>query len=222
MFKMSPLGSAVALALAAAHAQAADALPAQADAAATPTTSPAAASSAGAPTQLERVEVKATRQRLDEARSSLSPDTGSTVYRFDKTDIAKLPLGDATPLNQVLLRTPGVVGDADVGARARRSREPAVPHQRRRHPGIDQRFRADARHPLRRSGRGADRRAACAVRLPHSAKEDLQHVVRIAVVHRASRLRGHSIAIHRPHSRWLYVVSCGTRQPHLARACANG
>ena len=113
MFKMSTLASAVALALAGAHAQAADALPAQADAATAPTTAAAAASSAAAPTQLDRVEVKATRQRLDEARSSLSPDTGSTVYRFDKTDIAKLPLGDATPLNQVLLRTPGVVGDAD-------------------------------------------------------------------------------------------------------------
>ena len=113
MFKMSILASAVALALAGAHAQAADALPAQADAATAPTTAAAAASSAAAPTQLDRVEVKATRQRLDEARSSLSPDTGSTVYRFDKTDIAKLPLGDATPLNQVLLRTPGVVGDAD-------------------------------------------------------------------------------------------------------------
>ena len=62
--------------------------------------------------ELGWVEIKATRQRLDEARSSLSPETGSTIYRFDKADIAKLPLGDATPLNQVLLRAPGVVGDS--------------------------------------------------------------------------------------------------------------
>jgi len=46
------------------------------------------------------------------ARSSLSPETGSTIYRFDTSDIAKLPQGDATPLNQVLLRAPGVVADS--------------------------------------------------------------------------------------------------------------
>jgi outer membrane receptor protein involved in Fe transport len=104
MFKLTPLASAAALALAGAHALAADEpLPAQA-------ASPAA--SAPAATQLDRVEVKGVRQRLDAARNSLSPETGSTVYRFDQADIAKLPLGDATPLNQVLLRAPGVVGDS--------------------------------------------------------------------------------------------------------------
>ena len=99
MFKLTTLAGAVALACA--HAHAADV--------ATP---PSASASAAAPTQLDRVEVKAQRQRLDEARSSLSPDTGSTIYRFDKADIDKLPLGDATPMNQVLLRAPGVVGDS--------------------------------------------------------------------------------------------------------------
>jgi len=102
MFKLTTLAGAVALACAHAHA---------ADAVAPPSAS-ATAASAAAPTQLDRVEVKAQRQRLDEARSSLSPDTGSTIYRFDKADIDKLPLGDATPLNQVLLRAPGVVGDS--------------------------------------------------------------------------------------------------------------
>jgi outer membrane receptor protein involved in Fe transport len=109
MFKLTPLASA-ALALACTHVQAADDVLAQtgaplADAAPTPTTAPA-------PAQLDRVEIKTKRQRLDEARSSLSPETGSTVYRFDKTDIDRLPQGDATPLNQVLLRAPGVVGDS--------------------------------------------------------------------------------------------------------------
>ena len=96
MFKLSPLAGAIALACA--HAHAAESAP-----------SPASAASAA---QLERVEVKGQRQRLDEARSSLSPETGSTIYRFDKADIEKLPLGDATPMNQVLLRAPGVVGDS--------------------------------------------------------------------------------------------------------------
>ena len=108
MFNMTTLASAAALAIAGAPARAADTTVAQA--------APAAAASAPAPapatTQLDRVEVKGTRQRLDEARNQLSPETGSTIYRFDKTDIAKLPLGDATPLNQVLLRAPGVVGDS--------------------------------------------------------------------------------------------------------------
>lgn len=51
-------------------------------------------------------------KRLDAARNALSPDTGSSVYKFDTDDIARLPLGDATPLNQVLLQAPGVVQDS--------------------------------------------------------------------------------------------------------------
>lgn len=76
---------------------------------------PVAAARTGAapgPQQLSTVEVRGQRARLDAARSSLSPDTGSTIYRFDANDIAALPLGDATPLNQVVLRAPGVVGDS--------------------------------------------------------------------------------------------------------------
>jgi outer membrane receptor protein involved in Fe transport len=107
MFNLSPLAGACALALVAAQARAAEP-----DSAPTGAPGPAAAASAPA-AQLGRVEVMGSRQRLDEARSSLSPETGSTIYRFDSADIAKLPLGDATPLNQVLLRAPGVVGDSD-------------------------------------------------------------------------------------------------------------
>lgn len=108
MFKLTVLASAAALALSSgAPARAADALVAQA---APPSPASSASAPAAATAQLKRVEV--TGARLDAARSSLSPETGSTVYRFDKNDIAKLPLGDATPLNQVLLRAPGVVGDS--------------------------------------------------------------------------------------------------------------
>ncbi len=111
MFKLTTLASAVALAIVGAPARAADQTVAQAAPVA-----PAVAASAPAAnptaTQLDRVEVKGTRQRLDDARNSLSPETGSTIYRFDKSDIAKLPLGDATPLNQVLMRAPGLVGDS--------------------------------------------------------------------------------------------------------------
>ncbi len=108
MFKHTPLAGAALLALACGAVRAADA--AAPAASVVPTAAPASAASA--PVQLAPVEVKARRDRLDDARNSLSPETGSTVYRFDRTDIARLPLGDATPLNQVLLRAPGVVGDS--------------------------------------------------------------------------------------------------------------
>ena len=113
MFKLTPLASAAALALVMpfVHAeQAANEVPVA-------TVATAATETTASPTtpspELGRIEIKATRQRLDEARSSLSPETGSTIYRFDKADIAKLPLGDATPLNQLLLRAPGMVGDSN-------------------------------------------------------------------------------------------------------------
>jgi outer membrane receptor protein involved in Fe transport len=111
MFKMTPLAGAVALAVAGAQVRAADDLLAQA-APLPSTTASAPAASKPAASQLDRVEVTGQRQRLDAARNSLSPETGSTIYRFDQADLTKLPLGNATPLNQVLLRAPGVVGDS--------------------------------------------------------------------------------------------------------------
>src|SRR6202007_121997 len=48
----------------------------------------------------------------DAARNSLSPDTGSTVYRIDRAVIDAMPMGDATPLNQLILQAPGVVQDS--------------------------------------------------------------------------------------------------------------
>ena len=94
----------------------AQAVPASDAAASSPAPVPASAPAstpAGAPVkQLQEVEVRGRRTKLDAARSSLSPETGSTIYRFEADDIKNLPLGDATPLNQVLLRAPGVVGDS--------------------------------------------------------------------------------------------------------------
>ena len=50
--------------------------------------------------------------KLDEARNQLSPDIGSSEYVIDRKAIEQLPLGDATPFNQVLLQAPGVVQDS--------------------------------------------------------------------------------------------------------------
>ena len=77
-----------------------------------PAPPPSAAASGAAAQQLAPVDVIGVRQRLDAARNSLLPETGSTVYRFRREDIDKLPLGDSTPLNQVILQSPGVVQDS--------------------------------------------------------------------------------------------------------------
>jgi outer membrane receptor protein involved in Fe transport len=62
--------------------------------------------------QLNTVTVTGAASKLDTARNQLSPDTGSTVYRFSKQDIQNLPQGESTPLNQVLLQAPGFVQDS--------------------------------------------------------------------------------------------------------------
>lgn len=56
---------------------------------------------------------------LDQARNALSPSTGSSMYVIDAQAIAALPLGAATPLNQVLLQAPGVVQDSYGGIHVR-------------------------------------------------------------------------------------------------------
>jgi outer membrane receptor protein involved in Fe transport len=89
-------------ATAAAAAPAAPELPASAPA--------ASAQAASAPGQT--IVIQSARERLDAARNGLSPDTGSSIYRIEHLDIQNLPLGEATPLNQVILQTPGVVQDS--------------------------------------------------------------------------------------------------------------
>jgi len=105
------VSAAVALAFGSRGALAQAALPSDA-AASAPAGAPTSAPTSAPVKQLQQVEVRGRRTQLDAARSSLSPETGSTIYRFDADDIKNLPLGDATPLNQVLLRAPGVVGDS--------------------------------------------------------------------------------------------------------------
>jgi len=76
------------------------------------TTAPATKAKSAATNVRDLNETRVTAKRLDAARNGLSPDTGSSVYKFDTDDIARLPMGDATPLNQVLLQAPGVVQDS--------------------------------------------------------------------------------------------------------------
>jgi outer membrane receptor protein involved in Fe transport len=66
--------------------------------------------------QLGGIDVSAS---LDQARNALSPQTGSSQYVIDQKAIAQLPLGESTPINQVLLQAPGVVQDSYGGLHVR-------------------------------------------------------------------------------------------------------
>ncbi len=56
------------------------------------------------------LEVQA--KRLNIARNGLSPETGSSVYRFSEKAIRELPQGTNTQMTGVLLQAPGVVQDS--------------------------------------------------------------------------------------------------------------
>jgi outer membrane receptor protein involved in Fe transport len=94
----------IVLAIAAALAMAAPAAKAATDSPASPT-----ADAGSQPQTLDVINVTA---KLDKARNGLSPETGSSQYVIDEKAIAQLPLGDSTPLNQVVLQAPGVVQDS--------------------------------------------------------------------------------------------------------------
>ncbi|MGZ9710065.1 TonB-dependent receptor [Glaciimonas sp. GNP009] len=57
-------------------------------------------------------QIVVTSERLDRARNGISVETGSSIYRIGRKDIAALPQGEDTPFNQVLLRAPGVAQDS--------------------------------------------------------------------------------------------------------------
>src|SRR5208282_1747620 len=56
--------------------------------------------------------LKVAATRLNQARNSLSPDTGGSKYTFSEQAIQQLPQGSNTPLNQVILQAPGVAQDS--------------------------------------------------------------------------------------------------------------
>ena len=58
------------------------------------------------------IDLDVTAKRLDLARSSIQPSLGATTYDFTKRTIDNVPQGENAPLNQVLLRAPGVVQDS--------------------------------------------------------------------------------------------------------------
>jgi outer membrane receptor for ferrienterochelin and colicins len=71
------------------------------------------ASAAPAPAASDAVsEVVVTAQRLDQARQSIEPSLGASVYSINNATIQAQPGGENQQLNQVLLQLPGVVQDS--------------------------------------------------------------------------------------------------------------
>lgn len=60
----------------------------------------------------EELNYEVVADKLEDSRNNLSVSTGSSLFSFEKEDIDNLPLGQATSLNQVLQRAPGVVTNA--------------------------------------------------------------------------------------------------------------
>jgi outer membrane receptor protein involved in Fe transport len=60
----------------------------------------------------KEVSLAVAAKRLNQARNSLSPDTGGSKYTFTQQAIQDLPQGANTPLNQVILQAPGVAQDS--------------------------------------------------------------------------------------------------------------
>jgi outer membrane receptor protein involved in Fe transport len=58
------------------------------------------------------LEVTVTAKRLDEARGSIQPSLGASKYDFSPGVVATIPQGEQAPINQVLLRAPGVAQDS--------------------------------------------------------------------------------------------------------------
>jgi hypothetical protein len=57
-------------------------------------------------------EVVVTARRLNEARASIQPQLGASVYTIDSKAIQAMPGGDDVALNQVVLQSPGVAQDS--------------------------------------------------------------------------------------------------------------
>ncbi|MHB1676647.1 MAG: TonB-dependent receptor [Sulfuriferula sp.] len=61
---------------------------------------------------LNALQLHITASKLDRARNNISVETGSSNYHISAKDIAQLPQGADTPLNQILLQAPGVAQDS--------------------------------------------------------------------------------------------------------------
>ena len=59
-----------------------------------------------------KIDVDVVAERLDRARQQIQPSLGASSYTFSPGAVDAIPQGENAPLNQVLLRAPGVVQDS--------------------------------------------------------------------------------------------------------------
>jgi outer membrane receptor protein involved in Fe transport len=59
-----------------------------------------------------KMDIDIIAQRLDLARQQIQPSLGATAYTFSPEALQAIPQGESAPLNQVLLRAPGVAQDS--------------------------------------------------------------------------------------------------------------
>jgi outer membrane receptor protein involved in Fe transport len=67
----------------------------------------------------EALSLAVVAKRLNLARNGLSPETGSSVYRFSEKAIHELPQGTNSQMSEVLLQAPGVAQDSFGGLHIR-------------------------------------------------------------------------------------------------------
>jgi outer membrane receptor protein involved in Fe transport len=76
------------------------------------TTAPTVSVTIVVPSEVRLAPIEVTATRLKEARIALSPKIGTTVYTLDQQLVADYGAGENTPMNEVLLRLPGVAQDS--------------------------------------------------------------------------------------------------------------
>src|SRR5690242_16005252 len=80
--------------------------------AATPVPAPSATPAQAPNGQVILPGVSVTATQLDEARGSIQPSLGASRFDFTPNAIGSIPQGDQAPINQVILRAPGVAQDS--------------------------------------------------------------------------------------------------------------
>lgn len=64
------------------------------------------------PVPADNLGITVTATKLDEARGSIQPSLGASRYDFTPGVVGTIPQGELAPINQVLLRAPGVAQDS--------------------------------------------------------------------------------------------------------------
>ena len=76
------------------------------------TSTPAVSVTILVPSEVRLPPIQVAANRLKEARIALSPKIGTTVYTLDQQLVADYGAGENTPMNELLLRLPGVAQDS--------------------------------------------------------------------------------------------------------------